>query len=394
MKLPEMSVRNPVTTLMIFLGVILLGLFCFVQMPLNSLPEMDIPTITVMTPYEGAGPEEVEEKITRPLEERLATVEDLEHIYSVSREGMSIIRLLFSWETNLDIRSNDVRDAVDMAQQQIPEEADRSRMFKLDISQFPIMVYGVLANESYNDLEDILKDDVANPLEGIAGVGSVNVITPLRRRVNIDLDRERLASYQLTPDDVTFAVARENQEVSAGSIKMGSVDYLPRIPAEFSSVEPMKDIVVRAKDGVIVRLRDVGEVSDSFKDVDLSVRINASPGGIMLIMKQSDANTVKVARKVRAALANISERLPEDVKIVNVMDSSEDIRDMARDLLWTLVLGGGLAMAAVLIFLGQGRATFIIALTIPFSLIASAVFMYLLDYTINMMTLFALIVAV
>jgi hydrophobe/amphiphile efflux-1 (HAE1) family protein len=394
MKLPEMSVRNPVTTLMIFLGVILLGLFCFVQMPLNSLPEMDIPTITVMTPYEGAGPEEVEEKITRPLEERLATVEDLEHIYSVSREGMSIIRLLFSWETNLDIRSNDVRDAIDMAQQQIPEEADRSRIFKLDISQFPIMVYGVLANESYNDLEDILKDEVANPLEGIAGVGSVNVITPLRRRVNIDLDRERLASYQLTPDDVAFAVANENQEVSAGSIKMGSVDYLPRIPAEFSSVEPMKDIVVRAKDGAIVRLRDVGEVSDSFKDVDLSVRINASPGGIMLIMKQSDANTVKVARRVRAALADISERLPEDVKIVNVMDSSEDIRDMVRDLLWTLVLGGGLAMAAVLIFLGQGRATFIIALTIPFSLISAGIFMYMLDYTINMMTLFALIVAV
>ncbi len=394
MKLPEISVRNPVTTLMIFLGVILLGLFCFVQMPLNSMPEMDIPTITVMTPYEGAGPEEVEEKITRPLEERLATVEDLEHIYSVSREGMSVIRLMFSWETNLDTRSNDVRDAIDMAQQMIPEEADRSRLFKLDISQFPIMVYGVLANESYNDLEDILKDDVANQLEGIAGVGSVNIITPLRRRVNIDLDRERLASYQLTPDDVARVVARENQEVSAGSIKMGSVDYLPRIPAEFDSVEPMKDIVVRASDGAIVRIRDVGEISDSFKDVDLSVRINASPGGIMLVMKQSDANTVKVARKVRAALAEISERLPVDVKIVNLMDSSEDIKDMVRDLLWTLVLGGGLAMVAVLIFLGRGRATFIIALTIPFSLIASGVFMYMLDYTVNMMTLFALIVAV
>jgi len=394
MRLPEISVRNPVTTLMVFLGVILLGLFCYVQMPLNQMPEMDIPAITVMTPYEGAGPEEVEEKVTRPLEERLATVEDLEHIYSASREGMSVIRLMFNWETNLDTRANDVRDAIDMAQQQIPEEADRSRLFKLDISQFPIMVYGVLAEESYKDLEDILKDEVANALEGIAGVGSVNVIVPLQRRVNIDLDRERLASYQLTPDDVVRAVARENQEVSAGSIKMGSVDYLPRIPAEFGSVEPMKDIVVRASDGAIVRIRDVGEVSDSFKDMDLSVRINARPGGIMLVMKQSDANTVKVARKVRAALAEISERLPEDVKIVNVMDSSEDIRDMVRDLLWTLLLGGGLAMAAVLIFLGQARATFVIALTIPFSLIASAVFMYLLDYTVNMMTLFALIVAV
>jgi HAE1 family hydrophobic/amphiphilic exporter-1 len=394
MKLPEISVGNPVTTLMIFLGVILLGSFCYVQMPLNQMPEMDVPAITVMTPYEGAGPEEVEEKITRPLEERLATVEDLEHIYSASREGMSVIRLMFNWETNLDTRANDVRDAIDMAQQQIPEEADRSRLFKLDISQFPIMVYGVLAEESYKDLEDILKDEVANPLEGIAGVGSVNVIVPLQRRVNIDLDRERLASYQLTPDDVVRAVARENQEVSAGSIKMGSVDYLPRIPAEFGSVEPMKDIVVRARDGAIVRIRDVGEATDSFKDMDLRVRINARPGGIMLIMKQSDANTVKVARKVRAALAQISERLPEDVKIVKVMDSSEDIKDMVRDLLWTLLLGGGLAMAAVLIFLGQTRATFVIALTIPFSLIASGVLMYMLDYTVNMMTLFALIVAV
>lgn len=394
MRLPEISVRNPVTTLMVFLGVILLGLFCYVQMPLNQMPEMDIPAITVMTPYEGAGPEEVEEKITRPLEERLATVEDLEHIYSVSREGMSVIRLMFNWETNLDTRANDVRDAIDMAQQQIPEEADRSRLFKLDISQFPIMVFGVLAEESYKDLEDILKDEVANPLEGIAGVGSVNVIVPLQRRVNIDLDRERLASYQLTPDDVVRVVAKENQEVSAGSIKMGSMDYLPRIPAEFGSVEPMKDIVVRASNGAIVRIRDIGEVTDSFKDMELSVRINARPGGIMLIMKQSDANTVKVARKVRAALAEISERLPEDVKIVNVMDSSEDIRAMVKDLIWTLLLGGGLAMAAVLIFLGQTRATFVIALTIPFSLIASGIFMYMLDYTVNMMTLFALIVAV
>ena len=143
-----------------------------------------------------------------------------------------------------------------------------------------------------------------------------------------------------------------------------------------------------------MRIRDVGEVSDSFKDVDLSVRINAKPGGIMLIMKQSDANTVKVARKVRAALAEISQRLPEDIGIINVMDSSEDIREMVRDLLFTLLLGGGLAMTAVLIFLRRGWATFVIALTIPFSLIASGIFMYMLDYTINMMTLFALIVVI
>jgi len=394
MKLPEVSVQRPVTTLMVFLGVILVGVFCLVQMPLDLLPEMDIPTITVITPYEGAGPEEIEEKITQPLEQGLSTVEDLKHIYSLSREGMSTIRLMFDWETDLDTRANDIRDAIDQAQQQMPDEADRSRIFKLDLSNFPILVYGVFAQQSYEELEDILEDDVANPLESIPGVGSVSVITPLRRQVNVDLDRERLASYQLMPEDVVRAILRENQEVSAGSIKMGAIDYLPRIPAQFRSTEPMNDIVLRAGDGAIVRLRDVGRVTDGFKDLELIVRVNGQPGALLMIQKQSDANTVQVARRVQTALAGLTDRLPPDVKIANVMDSSEDIQRMVNDLLRTLIIGGGLAMLAVFLFLRQGRATFVIALAIPFSLIASGVLMYLLDYTINMMTLFAMIVAI
>jgi HAE1 family hydrophobic/amphiphilic exporter-1 len=379
---------------MVFLGVILVGLFCLVQMPIDLFPEMDIPSITVITVYDGAGPEEVEEKVTRPLEERLATVEDLKHITSTSREGISVIRLMFDWETDLESRANDIRDAIDLAQQYVAEDADDSRIYKLDVSQFPIIVYGVFAGESYEDLEEILKDEIADPLESTPGVGSVQVITPLVRQINVDLDRERLASYQLTPDDVVQAISKENREVSAGSIKMGSTDYLPRIPAEFKSIEPMNDIVVRADKGSIVRIRDVGLVTDGFKDVDMDVRVNGKPGAIMMVQKQSDANTVQVARAVQKSLAEFSKRLPPDVKILNVMDSSEDIERMVSDLAWTLAIGGGLAMLAVLVFLRQIRGTFIIALTIPFSLIASAVVMYAMDYSINMMTLFALIVAI
>jgi len=394
MNLPEMSVHRPITSLMLFLGVILVGLFCFVQMPIDLFPDMDIPSITVVTPYEGASSEEVEEKITRRLEERLATVEDLKHITSTSSEGISYIVLQFEWQTDLDTRANDVRDAIDQAQRDIPEEADRSRIFKLDVSQFPVLVYGVFAEQSYEDLEDILDDEVATPLESVSGVGSAEVIMPLRRQVNVDLDRERLASYRLTPEDVARVVARENQETSAGSIKMGDTDYMPRVPGEFKSVEPMNDIVVRASQGMIVHLRDVGRASYGFKDHDLYVGINGKPGAILLVRKQSDANTVQVARDVKAALERRGKRLPPDVRIINVMDASEDIERMVWDLAQTLILGGCLAMLVVLVFLRQARGTLIIGLTIPFSLIAAGAAMYVMDYSINMMTLFALIVTI
>jgi len=392
--LPEMSVRRPVTALMMFLGVILVGLFCFVQMPIDLFPDMDIPAITVVTPYGGASSEEVEEKITRVLEEHLATVEDLKHITSTSSEGMSYIVLQFEWQTDLDTRANDVRDAIDQAQREIPEESDRSRIFKLDVSQFPVLVYGVFAAQSYEDLEDILDDEVATPLESVSGVGAVRLITPLQRQVNVDLDRERLASYRLTPEDVARVVARENRETSAGSIKMGDTDYMPRVPGEFKSVEPMNDIVVRARDGSIVRLRDVGRATYGFKDRDLHASINGRPGAIFMVLKQSEANTVQVARNVKAALPSLLKRLPPDVHIVNVMDGSEDIERMVNDLTQTLILGGCLAMVVVLVFLRQARGTLIIGLTMPFSLIAAGAVMYVLDYSINMMTIFALIVAI
>jgi len=394
MNLPELSVRRPITALMLFLGVILIGVFCFVQMPIDLLPDMDIPSITVVTPYQGASSEEVEEKITRVLEKNLATVEDLKHITSSSMEGVSYIILQFEWQTDLDTRTNDVRDAIDMAQRDLPEEADRSRIFKLDVSQAPILVYGVFAEQSYPDLEDILDDEIATPLESVSGVGAVRIITPLQRQVNVDLERERLASYGLTPGDVARVVARENKQLSAGSIKMGATDYMPRVPGEFKSVEPMNDIVVRASNGTIVHLRDVGRATYGFKDRDLYVTVNGKPGAIFMVLKQSEANTVQVARNVKAALPSLMKRLPPDVRVLNVMDGSEDIELMVRDLKQTLILGGCLAIVAVLVFLRQVRGTFIIALTIPFSLIAAGAVMYVMDYSINMMTLFALIVAI
>ena len=396
MKLPEVSVRKPVTTLMVFFGIILVGAFCFLQMPLDLLPEMDIPMITVSTPYEGVGPAEIEEKVTRPLEKNLATVEDLRHIYSTSREGRSNIRLQFNWGTDLEARANDVRDAVDQTMRELPDDVERPRIYKLDITQFPVMVYGVYADESYPDLEDILENEVADLLEGVEGVAAVTVITPLRRQVNVDLDRERIAAIGMTPSDIARVVARENYQTSGGSIKMGDTDYLPRVPGEFKSVEPMNGIVVQTRDGAIVRLRDVGRATFGFKDLDMEVKVNGRRGGLLFVQKQSDANTVTTVRGVQRRLERIqaSGHLPADITLLPVMDGSDDILRMVRDLADTLWMGGLLAMLVVLIFLRQWRGTLIVGLTIPFSLISAGIVMYLMDYSINMLTLFAFIVAV
>ena len=394
MNLPEFSVRRPVTTLMIFFGVLLVGGFCLVQMPIDQFPEMDIPTVTITTPYPGAGPQEIEEEITRPIEDAVSTVQDVDHVFSTSKEGQSTVRVTFDWQTDLDTRTNDIRSALDQVQDRIPEEAEESRIFQFDVSQFPILVYGVRATTSYENLEDIMDDQVETPLESIPGVASARAIVPLNRQINVDLNREKLAAHHLTPAHIATIIGRENEEVSAGSIEMGYTDYLPRVPMEFDSVGPMRDIVVQASGGSIVRLRDVGEVSDGFEEIDRYINVNGKPGAILLVNKQSEANTVQVAEAVKSRLPQIQDRLPADVKLVNVMDSSADIRLMVSNLVWTLVLGGGLAMVAVFVFLRRFRSTLVIGLAIPFSLILSGAVMYIVDYTVNMMTLFALIVAI
>jgi len=394
MNLPEISVRNPVTTLMTFIGALVVGGMCYYLLPVDLMPEMDIPAITVITPYDGAAPEDVETKVTEILERYLSTVPELKHILSTSAEDRSTITLTFEWDTDLDARANEVRDAVGMAKMLLPDEIDEPRVIKFNISSFPIMVYGVMAKESYEHLEDILEDEVADPLKRLAGVGSAAVQVPLHRQINIEVDRERLASFGLTPQDVVRAVMNENKDTSAGNVKMGLTDYLVRVPGEFKEVGPMEQIVLATRNGSVVRLSDVGTVEDGFQEIQRYVRINGRNGGILFVQKQSEANTVQVAREVRKRMEELKKRLPPDIEIINVMDSAEDIERSVSDLSNTLLLGGLLTMAVVLVFLRQWRATIVIGTTIPFSLLVSIILMYFLDYTINMISLFAMIVGI
>lgn len=394
MKLPEFSVRNPVTTLMMFLGALVVGGFCLTQLPIDLFPEMDLPAISVVTTYPGAAAEDVETKVTKVLEDRLATTPDLKHIVSTSKEDVSVIRMVFEWGSDLDTRANDIRDRIGFAKIFLPEDAEDPLVLKLDISNFPILFYGVEATESYGDLYKLIQDEVADPLKRIPGVGTVGIRGTSDRQVNIEFDRERLASYGLTPQDIVRAVSLENQTIPGGNVKQGLTDYLVRVPGEFKDVEPMKRIVLKASNGSVVRLGDVAKVEFGHREETQKVSVNGSKGLMFMIQKQSGANTVKVARAVKAALPTLQKRLPADVKISVIMDSSEDIERMLRDLANTLWQGGVLTVLVVLIFLRSVRGTFVIALTIPFSLILTFIMCYFLGYSINMMTMFGMIIAI
>lgn len=394
MSLPRYSVEHPVTTLMVFLAVVMVGVFVLFQFPVDQMPNMDIPTLTVMTVYEGAAPEDVETKVTKVLEDTLAAIPDLKHITSISSEGLSKIVLSFEWETDLDTRANDARDAIDKAKTFLPADVDPPRVLKFNMADFPILIYGVRARESYPRLEKLLKDYVCDPIKRIPGVALAAAITPLERQVTVYCDRDRLAAHGLTPEDVVRAIGAENQDISAGNIKMGDTDFLVRVPGEFKDVEPMKNIVVATRNGQVIRLADVATVEDDFKEQTQYVTIDGDPGAAVVIRKQSGANTVSVANAVKKRLPSLLKRLPADIQLIPVMDGSEDIKQMIRDLLQTLWQGAALSILVVLLFLRRWRATFIIALAIPFSLLLALVAMFFLGYTVNMMTLFGLIIAV
>lgn len=394
MNLPEFSVRHPVTTLMLFLAVVMIGVFCFFQFAVDQLPNVDVPALTVVTTYEGAAPEDVESKVTKILEDTLSAIPDLKHITSISAEGISRIILSFEWQTDLDTRANDARDAIDKAKTFLPPDIDPPRVLKFNLADFPVLIYGVRARESFPRLEKLLKDNIADPLKRVPGVALAAVITPLERQVNVYVDRERLIAHGLTPSDVARAISLENQDISAGVLKSGDLEYLVRVPGEFKDAKAIEGIVVAVRNGRPIRLREVATVEDDFKEATQFVTIDGQPGGALIIRKQSGANTVRVVEAVKRRLPALLRRLPKDVELVPVMDASEDIRRMIGNLMQTLLQGAALTILVVLLFLRRWRATLIIALSIPYSLLLALVAMFFLGYTINIMTLFGLIIAV
>jgi HAE1 family hydrophobic/amphiphilic exporter-1 len=394
MSIYKSSVNRPITTLMIFGGIIIIGLYGLSRLPIDLYPEMELPAISVMTTYPGANAADIETNVTRKLEDAFNSIDKLKDITSISSDNLSVIFLEFEWGTNLDEASNDIRSYMDLTFDALPEDCDRPSVFKFNTSMMPILFYAVTAEENYSGLEKILDERIINPLNRIEGIGSINLVGAPVRKIYVDVDPKRLDAYNLTIEQVGGIIAAENLDMPSGNVKMGQMDYQLRIPGEFIESDQLKSIVVGNFGGNPIYLNDIGTVRDTIKDISIQEKINGRQGMRMFIMKQSGANTVQITREVNKQLKELTKSLPPDVTISPIFDTSEFIIDAIRNLSETLMWAFLFVVLVVLAFLGQWRATFIVLLAIPISLITGFVYLYFTGNSLNVISLASLAIAI
>ncbi|MGB4520944.1 MAG: efflux RND transporter permease subunit, partial [Candidatus Omnitrophota bacterium] len=394
MNLPEFGVKRPVTNLMIFSAMIVLAFYSLTRIGIDSMPEIEPPSISVISSYPGASPEDVETKVTEVLENQLATTPGLEKITSSSSEGASSIRLKFIWGTNLDEASNDIRDRIDLAKRllpDIPDDMDNPIIFKFNTANIPIIYFGFTAKQSYPELYDLIDKKIGDALRQLPGVGTVQIQGGgLERQINVWVDRLRLEGYGFSILDIQNVLKRENIMQPVGDLKTGMTDYLVRLPGEFASPEEINLVILGRRNNKFIYLKDVARVEDSFKEVTSNVRVNKQPGLMMMAQKQSGTNTVEVAERVKKRIEELKSTLPADVKIITIFDTSKDIITSLNSLKSSVYLAIFLVILVVWFFLRQFAPSMIIALTIPFSLLVSFIYLFLSGKTINTISLFSI----
>ncbi|MFA4991978.1 MAG: efflux RND transporter permease subunit [Candidatus Omnitrophota bacterium] len=396
MNLPEFGVKRPITNLMIFTAILVIALYSLTRLGLDMFPEIEPPSLSVVSVYPGASPEDVEVKVTEPLENQLATTPGIEKITSSSSEGASIIRLKFKWGTNIDEAANDIRDRLELAKRylpDVPDEMDNPFIFKFNTSNIPIIFIGVTAERTYPDLYNLIDKTVGDALRQIPGVGTVQLNGGLERQINVWIDRARLEGYNLSILDIESALKLENVTQPVGHLKTGLTDYILRLPGEFTSPEEINSVLLGTHNGKLVYLKDVARVEDGFKESTMQVRINKNPGIMMMIQKQSGVNTVEVAEAVKNKLKELKDKLPSDVRMIVIFDTSKDIVDSLNSLKSSVWLGILLVILVVWFFLRQLVPSLIVALTLPFSLLISFIYLFLSGRTINIIGLSSLAIA-
>ena len=394
MSLYSSAVKKPVTTILVFVAVVIIGLFSLLKLPIDLYPDIDTNTIMVMTTYSGASSQDIEHNVTRPLENTLNSVEHLKHITSNSKENISIITLEFEYGYDIDVLTNSVRDKLDMVSSMLPDDAETPIIFKFSTDMIPIVLLSAQANESLPGLYKILDENVANTLARVDGVGTVSISGAPKREIHIYLDPARLEAYDLTAESVIQLVAAENKNVPGGTFDMGSDTYSLRVQGEFKDPTEMRDLVVGSKDGAVVRLSDVARIDDSVEERAQETYNNGQRGAMIIVQKQSGANSVEISNKIKKILPDIQKKLPSDVKLDYIVDTSDNIRNTINSLVETVEYALLFVVIVVFFFLGRWRATVIIALTIPISLIASFIYLLATGNTLNIVSLSALSISI
>jgi len=394
MSLYRTSVNHPVTVSLVFITVAILGVFALSKLSINLFPDMGTNAIMVMTSYSGASAEDIETNITKTLENALNGVSDLKHLSSSSKENVSVITLQFEYGIDIEDATNNVRDKLDMVKQVLPDGAGNPTIFKFSMEDIPIMFLSVTAEESLSGLDKILDDKVATPLARVSGVGTVSVSGAPKREIQVFVDPNKLEAYNLTVEQISQALAYENRNTPAGNIDIGSNTYAVRVEKEFKSAREMLDVVVGTFQGTPIYLKDVARVNDGEQERLQKVFSNGIQGAMITIQKQTDANSVQVSKGVKKELAKIEKTLPSDIKINMINDTSDSIINTINSLKETIFITFMVVMLVVFIFLGRWRATIIIVLSIPISLVASIVYLFATGNTLNIISMSALTIAI
>ena len=395
MAIYKTAIQKPITTGLIFVAVIILGLFALSRLPIDQMPEMDPPYVTVMTTYAGANASELETNVTKIIENTLNSVDGLKNITSTSKDNISVVTLEFEWGSNIDESLNDIRSYVDLVYDNLPDGVSRPMILKLNSSSMPIMQFGFTADESYPGLEKIIEDNVTNVLNRIDGIGNITVSGAPERYVYIDLDPKQLEAYNLSVEAVGSAISSNNLDLASGTVKMGKEQYQMRVKGEYDESSEIANIVVTtSRDGRQVFVKDLATVRDTIKDLSLDEKINGKDGARLIITKQTGANTVAIANAVNEQMEQIKKTLPPDIQVTLINDGSEEIENAINGLAESIFYALLFVVLVVFLFLGNWRSTIIIGVTIPISLITAFLYLLVSDSSLNIISLASLTVAI
>jgi HAE1 family hydrophobic/amphiphilic exporter-1 len=387
MSIPRTAIERPVTMFMLSGVIILLGMLSLFRLPVDLMPDVSYPSLTVRVGYAGVGPLEIEELITRPIEQAMSAVAGLERLESTAAEGSSRTTLNFAWGTDLNEAADDVRNRLDRVRGRLPEEADAPVMFKFDSNAMPIMGVGVEATGNLDrvTLREMAEHDLSPRLERVPGVASVSVEGGLRRQIHVELSKEKVRALDLPVDRIIGLLRSENQNIPVGEIDEGDTTYLVRSQGQFENLSEIREMVVMTRQGVPVYLKDIAEVKDSTEDLRSFTRINGKPGVRMRVTKQSGKNTVEIADAVRAEIARVNREMP-DLKLAVLDDSSIFIKRSIDAVKEHAMIGAFLVIFIIFLFLRDLRSTIIICTSIPISVIGTFALLYFAGYTLNTMT--------
>lgn len=386
MNISEFSIKRPIFVTMLILVVLVLGFISFTRLPIDLMPDITFPTLVVSTSYPNTAPEEMEQIITRPIEEALSSVPGVEEIFSRSSQGSSSVRVMFDWGINLEEAANDIRERIDRIVGRFPEEVQRPTLRKFDPAQMPVLMIGVLSELDPVQVRKIIDEQVSYRLERVPGVASSDIWGGLEREIQVNLLPDKVKALGLPLDVIISKIRQENIDMPAGTIEKGNYEIVIRVPGVYNNIEQIKETIVAIREGAAIRLKDIANVEDTYRRITRIARVNDLPGIRMAIYKQSGENTVNIVEGVKKELEQIQVDYPQ-FKFITVRDSAKYIQVAINNVGSSAIYGGLLAVFVLLFFLVNIRSTLVVALSIPISIIATFTLIYFNGFTLNVMSL-------